>query len=77
RTMLRAAITGVSAMVGPDGSVGAQIGVFQEGVIKARVAGRTGITPYARRTWLVPGACTVFSLLSLFAVYSARKERKP
>ena len=75
RTLLRAAITGVSALVGPDGSVRAQIGVFEEGVIRARVAGRAGVTPYARRTWLVPLACTVISVLALFAVYFARKER--
>ncbi|MGH9363123.1 MAG: apolipoprotein N-acyltransferase, partial [Thermoanaerobaculia bacterium] len=33
RPMLRAAITGVSALIAPDGSVRAQLGVFEEGVI--------------------------------------------
>jgi apolipoprotein N-acyltransferase len=74
RTLLRAAITGVSALVGPDGSVRAEIGVFEEGVIHARVVGRTGLTPYARRTWLVPFICTLISVLALFAVYFAPKE---
>ncbi len=52
RPMLRAAITGVSAIVGPDGSVWSQLGVFQEGVIRGRVVGKEGLTPYARATWL-------------------------
>jgi apolipoprotein N-acyltransferase len=74
RTLLRAAITGVSALVGPDGSVGAEIGVFKEGIIRARVAGRSGLTPYAERPWLVPLLCSLFSVGALIAVYFARKE---
>lgn len=62
RPLLRAAITGVSALVGPDGSVWEQIGVFQEGVIRARVAGKKGLTPYARAAWLVPLLCTLAAL---------------
>jgi apolipoprotein N-acyltransferase len=74
RTLLRAAITGVSALVGPDGSVHDQIGVFEEGVIRTRVAGRTGLTPYARAPWLVPVLSTA---LAVIAVYSARRRRSP
>lgn len=62
RPLLRAAITGVSALVGPDGSVWQQIGVFQEGVIRARVLGKKGLTPYARLPWLVPLLCTIFAV---------------
>jgi apolipoprotein N-acyltransferase len=72
RTLLRAAITGVSALVAPDGSVRSQIGVFEEGVIRTRVAGRTGLTPYARAPWLVPLLSTA---VAAFAVYSVRRRR--
>jgi apolipoprotein N-acyltransferase len=72
RPLLRAAITGVSALVASDGSVRASLGVFKEGVIRGWVVGRTGLTPYARATWLVPGACTVIALLG---VYFARRRR--
>jgi len=54
RTLLRAAITGVSGLIDPDGSVRYQIGVFQDGVIRGRGGGETGLTPYVRAPWLVP-----------------------
>ena len=47
RPLLRAAITGVSAYVAPDGSVRELIGVYQEGVIRARVLGEKGLTPFS------------------------------
>ncbi|HVT18169.1 MAG TPA: apolipoprotein N-acyltransferase [Thermoanaerobaculia bacterium] len=67
RTMLRAAITGVSALIAPDGSVPAKLGVGEEGVIRAQVAGETLLTPYARRPWLPPLACTAAA--AAFVVY--------
>jgi apolipoprotein N-acyltransferase len=74
RTLLRAAITGVSALVGPDGSVRAQIGVFEQGVISARVVGSAVLTPYARLPWLVPVLSTA---LAAFALYFARRRSQP
>ncbi len=56
RPLLRAAITGVSAWVAPDGSVREQLGVDQEGIIRARVLGARGLTPFSRCPWLVPFA---------------------
>lgn len=76
RPLLRAAITGVSAVVGPDGAVWSQLGVFREGVIRARVLGRHGLTPYARHPWLVPLLATIVSVVAV-ALYFARKEKKP
>lgn len=73
RTLLRAAITGVSALVAPDGSVHAQLGVYKQGVIRARVAGKEGLTPYARAPWLVPVLSTVMAAV---AVYFARRRSK-
>jgi apolipoprotein N-acyltransferase len=64
RPMLRAAITGVSAVIGPDGRVRQQLGVDAEGVIATRVAGRTDVTPYSRAPWLVPGLSTLLALLA-------------
>jgi len=62
RPLLRAAITGVSAIVGPDGAVWDQIGVFEEGVLRGRIAGRKGLTPYNRLPWIVPLLCTLAAL---------------
>jgi apolipoprotein N-acyltransferase len=70
RPLLRAAITGVSAYVGPDGSVRALIGVFREGVIRARVLGERRLTFFTRLPWLVPALCT--AIAALFLLLSQR-----
>ncbi len=54
RPLLRAAITGVSAVIRPDGSVESQLGVGEKGVIAAVVRGRADRTLYGRGPWLVP-----------------------
>jgi len=46
RVMLRATNTGVTAIVGPDGTVVARLPSFTEGVLEGRVEGRVGATPY-------------------------------
>ena len=71
RPFVRAAITGISAVVAPDGSVEAALAPFQQGVIRARVAGQTGLTPYTRCPWLLPALA---SALGLAAVYSSRRR---
>ncbi len=75
RPMLRAAITGVSALIAPDGSVRAEIGVFEEGVIRGQVAGLHGLTPAARWPWLAPAACTLLAAVAL--VSARRRQRSP
>lgn len=75
RTLLRAAITGVSAVVNPDGSVRAQLGVFEQGVIRTRVVGKRGLTPYARAPWLVPVLSTVLAAVALYFARTRRTSR--
>jgi apolipoprotein N-acyltransferase len=74
RPMVRAAITGVSAMIAPDGSVPAELGAGRRGVLSARVAGEGWRTPYARRPWLPPLASTLLALAALAAVYTSRSR---
>jgi apolipoprotein N-acyltransferase len=74
RTLLRAAITGVSALVNPDGSVARQIEVFEEGTLTARVSGLSGLTPYARAPWLVPGIAVALSLVGVLS--AVRRSRR-
>lgn len=59
RYLLRAAITGVSGLVAPDGSVISALGVGQEGIIRGIVAGRKDLTPFVRMPWLVPLLCSL------------------
>ena len=73
RYLLRAAITGVSAIVGPDGEVLEQLGVGDEGIIPGDIPGRTVLSPYSRAPWLVPVICFI---MSAFAIFLGRKGSK-
>ncbi len=57
RWLLRAAITGVSAAIAPDGSVRAQFGVGERGVLQVSFQGRSDLAPFARAPWVVPALC--------------------
>jgi apolipoprotein N-acyltransferase len=65
RPLLRAAITGVSGIVAADGSLQARLGPFEQGVLRAEMRGRTDLSPYTRRPWLVPLFCFAATLLGL------------
>lgn len=54
RPLVRAAITGVSAIVAPDGRLLASLDVGVQGVLAAPLAGRSDLSPFARAPWLVP-----------------------
>ncbi|MGH9465258.1 MAG: apolipoprotein N-acyltransferase, partial [Thermoanaerobaculia bacterium] len=62
RPVLRAAITGVSAAIGPDGAVEGQLGVGEEGVIATSVRGRSDRTLYSRAPWASPAVCLLAAL---------------
>lgn len=65
RPLLRAAITGVSALVAPDGSERDRLDPFAEGVVRGSVEGRREISPYTRAPWLVPLLATLLALASV------------
>ncbi|HEX2251874.1 MAG TPA: apolipoprotein N-acyltransferase [Thermoanaerobaculia bacterium] len=67
RPLLRAAITGVSAVVAPDGTERARLDPFHRGIIEANVEGERQLSPFTRAPWLVPGASTVVALVALAA----------
>jgi apolipoprotein N-acyltransferase len=62
RWMLRAAITGVSARIRPDGELAGTLGVGEEGAIPAPFLGRQDLSPYSRAPRLVPIAATLLAL---------------
>jgi apolipoprotein N-acyltransferase len=74
RPLLRAAITGVSAWVAPDGSVREELGVYQEGIIRARVLGSRGLTPFSRSPSRVPFLCAVLAGAA-FGIYFVTRAR--
>jgi apolipoprotein N-acyltransferase len=76
RPLVRAAITGISALIAPDGSVRGRIGLFEEGVLRGRVAGRSDLTPYARLPWLVPALCSLVAAFAIIWTVSTERRRR-
>jgi apolipoprotein N-acyltransferase len=71
RTLLRVANTGVSAVIGPDGTIMRSSPQFHMDVLRAGVAARAGSTPYARAgdlpLWLL-------GLVGLAAMFFLRRR---
>jgi len=74
RYLVRAALTGVSAIVAPDGSVEQLLGVGDHGILKAEVFGSRGLTLYTAAPWLVP---VVSFLTAGSAIFLSRKKGRP
>jgi apolipoprotein N-acyltransferase len=48
RTIIQAAVTGISAVIEPDGATRDETGLYQDTVIRVQAEQRTGVTPYVR-----------------------------
>jgi apolipoprotein N-acyltransferase len=73
RTVLRAAITGVSAWIRPDGSIADEIGVYRRGILRGDLNGRGDETFFVRVPWLVPLISLLLAVSAIFwAVWSPR-----
>ena len=75
KPMVRAALTGVSAVIGPDGSLEQWLGVGDEGVLVAEVHPSTSTTPFARRPWLARGVCLLLGAFAIFRRPPLRRGR--
>ncbi|MEB3205429.1 MAG: apolipoprotein N-acyltransferase [Candidatus Sericytochromatia bacterium] len=77
RWVLRAANTGVSGIIGPDGRVHARTGTFKEAVATASFVPMTVVTPYsAHGDWPI-GLAGVFLVLAWFAAYGRAPAAGP
>lgn len=63
RWLLRAAVTGISAVVRPDGSTDSLAEVGEDRVLTARFAGRTDRSPFSRAPWATPLAAALLALV--------------
>jgi apolipoprotein N-acyltransferase len=71
RWLARAAITGISALVRPDGSLAGRIEVGDEGTIVSGLVGRSDRSPWSRTPWLIPAAALAL-LAAAFGVTPRR-----
>jgi apolipoprotein N-acyltransferase len=75
RYLMRATSNGITAVIGPDGTVLMTIPQFKPGILKSTVEPRTGLTPYARTgNW--PILSLSFLLLIAFAVARLRARNR-
>jgi apolipoprotein N-acyltransferase len=73
RWLMRATSNGVTAVIGPDGTVTARAPQFVPAVLKSTVQPRTGLTPYAR---IGDWPLLVLSLLVVAAALIAGRTRR-
>lgn len=73
RYMLRATNNGVTAIIGPDGSIKAQLPQFKKGVLQGSVYARKGLTPVAQYGTLAP---IFFSLIAVTILLIISKRKR-
>ena len=73
RFVVRAAATGISAIIDPNGRTITQLGIFKQGIVTGHIAELTGLSPYARFGDYFAYACLAITLAGL-AVF--RREAK-
>ena len=64
RPMVRAANSGISAVIDGDGGVAASLGLFRRGVLVAAVRPATGETVYAKTGEIFGISCSILTLLA-------------
>jgi len=67
RTVVHAAVSGISAVIGPDGEVQQRTGLYEQATVRAAVAPRSGLTPYARFGRLLEWYMVAVALVALAA----------
>lgn len=73
RPVVHAAISGITAFIGPDGSVVAETALFERASVSKGVELKSGLTPYARRG---DGPIVVASVI-IFGIATAARLRRP
>ncbi|MCK4739435.1 MAG: apolipoprotein N-acyltransferase [Deltaproteobacteria bacterium] len=72
--LVRAANTGISAIIDPLGRVQSKSDIFTDAVVRGEVNFKSdGLTVFSRFPWFMPAFCIVLSILILFVI--KRRER--
>jgi apolipoprotein N-acyltransferase len=66
--LVRAANTGVSAVIEPTGAIAVQTPLFVEAAVVGTIRAREGTTPYTRYGDVVAWACVIFSIVYVLAL---------
>jgi apolipoprotein N-acyltransferase len=78
RWMLRAANTGITAIISPEGDVVQRTKQFEQAVLRGEIQPRTGLTPYQRwgdaPLWLLAAAVAAYVLWMRRDRFGGRKS---
>jgi apolipoprotein N-acyltransferase len=77
RTLVQAAVSGVSAVISPDGAASQQTGLYQQATVRISVAPRAGLTLYARAGRLIEAAMIAVSVATALVTLLPWSRRRP
>lgn len=77
RWVVHAAISGMSALIAPDGTVTASLGLFEDGIMRGDIVASQGITPYVAAGDWFPLACLALVVLGVAAPRGRRGTGHP
>jgi apolipoprotein N-acyltransferase len=77
RTVVQAAVSGVSAVIGPDGVASQRTGLYQQATMRVSVAPRDRLTLYARVGRLVEAAMVAVAAATVLVALLPWSRRRP
>jgi len=77
RTVVQAAVSGVSAVISPDGVASQRTGLYQQATMRVPVAPRDGLTLYARAGRLIEAAMIAISVATALVTLLPWMRRRP
>ncbi len=77
RTVVQAAVSGVSAVISPDGVASQRTGLYQQATMRIPVAPRDGLTLYARAGRLIEAAMIAISVATALVTLLPWMRRRP
>ena len=77
RTVVQAAVSGVSAVISPDGVASRRTGLYQQATLRIPVTPRDGLTLYARAGRLIEAAMIAISVATALVTLLPWMRRRP
>jgi apolipoprotein N-acyltransferase len=68
RSVVQAAITGITAVIGPDGRISSRTGLYQQTTVRAAVPPSQGLTPYTRFGRMIEAGLLGLAVAGVLAV---------
>jgi apolipoprotein N-acyltransferase len=77
RTLVQAAVSGISAVIAPDGTASQRTGLYQQTTVRLKVVPRSGLTWYARAGRLTEAALIAFAAATAVVAMLPWSRRRP